>query len=127
MDPVAHTATIQFWVPSAQSGIRIKKIVFNPPGVDIQREYLILQNDGPGDLDMTDWKLQDASEHTYTFPSFTLAVGAIVTVWSGRGTNDMANLYWGRGQAVWTNTGDEAVLYDAQGHQRARMAYLPAR
>ena len=44
----------------------------------------------------------------------------------GRGADDAHNLYWGRRQAVWTNTGDTAVLRDPDGSERARAECVPA-
>jgi hypothetical protein len=46
-----------------------------------------------------------------------------VRVWTGRGTNDAENLYWGRRQAVWNNTGDLAILRDVAGAEVSRFAY----
>ncbi|WP_410964094.1 lamin tail domain-containing protein, partial [Salmonella sp. SAL4448] len=78
-------------------------------------EYVEIKNTGNGALTMTGWTLRDLIPHVFTFPAFTLAAGATVKVWTNSGTNDSANLYWGRGQAVWNNDGDTAILRDAQG------------
>jgi phosphatidylserine/phosphatidylglycerophosphate/cardiolipin synthase-like enzyme len=78
-------------------------------------EYVLIKNIGAGPQDMAGWKLSDAASNTYTFPAFTLPAGAEVRVWVKVGTDDAANLYWGRGSPVWNNTGDTATLRDAQG------------
>jgi hypothetical protein len=60
----------------------------------------------------------------YTFPAFTLAARAEVRVWTKAGGNDAANLYWGRAQAVWNNSGgDTAILHDASGSEVSRYSY----
>src|SRR5438477_539054 len=62
---------------------------------------------------MTNWTLRDLANNTYTFPAFALAAFSEVKVWTNSGTNDAANLYWGRNQAVWNNTGDTAIVRGA--------------
>jgi competence protein ComEC len=63
---------------------------------------------------MTGWTLSDEGSNVYTFPSFTLQANNTVNVWVTSGTNDSSNLYWGRGSAVWNNTGDTATIKDDQ-------------
>jgi hypothetical protein len=69
------------------------------------------------------WTLRDAADHTYTFPAFTLPPGEVVSVWTGRGADDPNNLFWGRRQAVWNNTGDTATLADPTGAVRHSFSY----
>ena len=72
---------------------------------------------------MTNWTLSDLANNTYSFPPYILAAGASVKVWTNSGTNDSANLYWGRSQAVWNNTGDTAFLRNAQGVLVSQYSY----
>jgi hypothetical protein len=72
---------------------------------------------------MSGWTLRDLANATYTFPTFTLAAGAEVRVWTKSGADDGANLFWNRGAAVWNNSGDTAILRDAQGLEQARLSY----
>jgi hypothetical protein len=93
--------------------VRLMRIEYDPtPGPDVEGEYVDLQNFGATAVNMTDWTLRDAATNpnTFTFPSFTLDVGATVRVWVKDGLADATNLYWGRGSAVWNNTGDTATL-----------------
>ncbi len=103
--------------------VAITFIEYDPP--DTLSEYVQIVNSGSGAVDMTNWTLRDLANNTYTFPAFTLAGGATVRVWTNSGTNDGANLYWGRAQAVWNNTGDTAILRDAQGGEVNRYSYTP--
>lgn len=85
---------------------------------------MVIHNGGGSAVDMTAWTLRDLANNTYTFPSFTLAAGAEVQIWTKAGTNDAANLCWGRGTAVWNNTGgDTAILRDAGGTEIDRYSY----
>ena len=56
-------------------------------------------------------------------PPGVLVASGEVRVWVKAGTNDATNLYWGRGSAVWNNTGDTAILRDASGAEIARLSY----
>lgn len=79
-------------------------------------EYVTITNSGGGPADLSGWTLSDLAGNTYTFPAFTLAAGAEVRVWTKAGTDNAGNLYWGRGTAVWNNSGgDTATLRDAGG------------
>ena len=108
--------------------IIITDVVFNPEGLDIEGEYVVIRNEGTTSVDMSRWRLHDTLVHrgapyTFTFPRFTLAPSATVRVHTGSGTNDQDDLYWGRSWAVWNNTGDTAVLLDALGGEVSRFSY----
>ena len=64
---------------------------------------------------MTNWSLCDAQGNCFVFPSFTLSAGALVYVRTGTGVNDGDDLYWGRSQPVWDNSGDTATLRNGGG------------
>ncbi|NTU83788.1 MAG: hypothetical protein HGA45_31185 [Chloroflexales bacterium] len=104
--------------------VTIQQIEYDPPGDDVQGEYVLLTNSGGSAADMTGWTLRDLANNTYTFPTFSLAAGAQVRIWTKAGTDDAANLYWGRSQAVWNNSGgDTAILRDAAGTEVTRRSY----
>ena len=44
-------------------------------------------------------------------------------MWVKSGTDTATDLYWGRGNPVWNNDGDVAVLRDAGGGEMDRCAY----
>jgi len=90
--------------------VQITYIEYNPPGDDVQGEYVRIRNQGGQPADMTGWTLRDEANHTFTFPSFTLGVIATVRVWTRSGSNTATDLYWGSGSAIWNNTGDTAYL-----------------
>lgn len=109
--------------PAAQ-GAAISHIEYDPAGDDLQGEYVTIANNTASPIDMTGWTLTDeGAHHSYTFPSFVLAAGAEVRLWSRAGSDDAANLYWGNSRAVWNNTHDAAVLADASGNVISRYSY----
>ncbi|MFN8502468.1 lamin tail domain-containing protein [Kouleothrix sp.] len=106
------------------SAVGIAYIEFDPPGSDVEGEYVRIQNTGPADIDLTGWALHDgAKKHVFTFPAFTLPAGGEVLLWTKSGANDAANLYWGNRSAIWNNTGDTGVLLDASGAVVNRYTY----
>jgi len=62
--------------------------------LDLQGEAVAIVNAGSAPVDMTGWTLTDEEiTHTYTFPSFTLASEAGVTVPADPGVNSATHLY----------------------------------
>ncbi|NTU78230.1 MAG: lamin tail domain-containing protein, partial [Chloroflexales bacterium] len=96
----------------------------DPPGRDVDGEYVRLRNDGPAPINLAGWTLSDSqAKHTFTFPRFTLGPRAEVRLWTRSGHNNGANLYWGNRTAIWNNEGDSATLKDATGAVVSRYAY----
>jgi competence protein ComEC len=102
---------------SEPSSIRLVSIVYNPVGDDVDREYIIIENGGPEAIFLTGWRLEDAAIRTniFNFPSFRLAAGAQVKIWTRRGVSDGTDIYWGSDTAIWNNDGDTATLFDESG------------
>jgi pimeloyl-ACP methyl ester carboxylesterase len=109
--------------PAVQSTVWIREINFNPPGPDVDFEYVVIQNDTAAAISMGNWTLRDVANHVFTFPSFVLQAGLSVKIWTTAGTNDAENLFWGRRAAVWNNTRDTGILSDQDGKEIARYAY----
>lgn len=94
------------------SDVQITHVEYNPPGDDVQGEYVRLHNYG-GPQNLTNWTLSDQSAHVYTFPpGYTLASATDVRIWTKAGTDTQTDLYWGSAAPIWTNTGDTAYLRD---------------
>jgi hypothetical protein len=89
---------------------------------DPNGEYVCLRNYDVQSADMTGWRVEDASSHSYSFPAFALKPGAIVRLHSGPGTDTATDLHWGRG-LVWNNDHDTVYLYDAFGRLVSRHVY----
>jgi large subunit ribosomal protein L20 len=105
-------------------GLSISYLEFDPPGKDVDGEYVRISNASGDAIELSGWTLHDTGDkHVYTFPAFTLAAGAEVQLWTKAGENDAANLYWGSRSAIWNNTGDTATLSDASGAVVASYTY----
>jgi hypothetical protein len=103
--------------------VKIIKIEYDPVGIDAEGEYVEIKNLGQTAADLTDWTLRDAAITVFAFPAFTLNGQATVRVWVKSGVNTATDLYWGRGGAVWNNTGDTAILQNNAGTEIHRCTY----
>ncbi|WP_298483204.1 lamin tail domain-containing protein [uncultured Chloroflexus sp.] len=104
--------------------VSITYIEYDPPGSDLEGEFVVISNASHEPVDLTGWTLIDeGAKHSYTFPAFVLAGGAEVTLWTKAGVNDANNLYWGSHRPIWNNTGDTAILRDANGNLISRYTY----
>ena len=88
-------------------------------------EYVELTNTGEEDVDLTGFELWDrpggvvqqsgAPEGPFVFPEFVLEPGSSVRIWTGEGSDDGENLYWGQSTQVWNREADRVRLFDADG------------
>jgi len=79
-----------------------------------------------GSVDLTSFTIKTNGGLTYQFPAgFTITNGKPVRVWSGGGTDNSTNLYWGRTSSVWSNNGDCAYLVKPDGYYMYRLYYGP--
>jgi Lamin Tail Domain/LGFP repeat len=104
----------------AAADVSIRRVIVNPPGLDVENEVLFVHNGGDEDVDLAGWTLKDTLSHpssrfTFHFPGLTLLAGADLAVHTGAGTDDAQHLFWANEVAVWNNAGDRATLFDADG------------
>ncbi len=98
-------------IPSPMD-IQIDLIVYNPPGSDVEGEYVQLTNAGSGTQSMDGWTLHDVANNKYIFNNFSLGAGTSVKVWVKVGTDTATNLYSNKTWSIWNNDGDTATLKD---------------
>ena len=76
--------------------------------------------------DLSGWVLKDIDEGypSFTFPSYVLALGASIRVYTNEIHPEWGGFRFGYGKAVWNNKDpDTAALYNAQGQEVARKSY----
>lgn len=125
IDVASSTATIRMWPLGSGTSrdVRIVTIMFDPAGSEPQGEWVLIRNDRSTASVLTGWTLEDQAGHRFVFPATTLQPGADIKLWTGTGTEDQDNRFWGRRAAVWNNTGDIATLRDASGAARSEYRY----
>jgi PKD repeat protein len=83
---------------------------------NLNDEYFTLQNTGAEAIDLSGWRVENKRGVAFRFPNgVTLAPGALITIYSGSGTNTTTRLYWHSSEPMWDNTSDLAFLLDASG------------
>jgi hypothetical protein len=73
-------------------------------------EWVRIRNTASAKRWIGGWTLRNHAGLKYTFPGRYLCGGCSVQVNTGRGTNSLANVYWGRTTPVWNNNSDQATL-----------------
>ena len=97
--------------------VQIEIVTVIAPGV-LDDERVVITLVSAGELAMAGWQLVDAAGPIYTFPALTLFEGGAVSVFTGSGTNNAVELYWGLAETVWAQ-GEVVHLVDPNGIERA--------
>ncbi len=109
------------------SNIQITRIFYDGKVSQVESdEYVEITNRGNEPQELEGWVLKDISEGypSFTFPSYVLAPGASIRVYTNEIHNEWGGFSFGYGKAVWSNSDpDTAVLYDAQGNEVSRKSY----
>ncbi|PSP73536.1 hypothetical protein BRC86_08950 [Halobacteriales archaeon QS_3_64_16] len=75
-------------------------------------------------IDLSGWQITDEAGHTYLPPDgTTLAPGARLTLYSGRGEDRGTELYWGSTGSIWNNGGDTVTIRTESGSVAVRRSY----
>ncbi len=114
-------------MPTPAAVVAISHVVANAPASDVQPgagEFVVLQNVGDAEADLTGWALQDAAGQRLELPEGRrLGPGEQLRVHVGPGSDTSSRVYTGRRRAVLSNRGDELVLLDPGGQQVHRFVY----
>ncbi len=103
----------------------------DPPGRDVDHEYVQVGWNGDAPLDLNGWVIRDLVGHTYQFSDIVLRPGDNFKLFTGGSPDDDQKeldrenkiLYMGRGRAVWNNEGDTLMLSDPQKHMVVTHTY----
>jgi micrococcal nuclease len=104
---------------AAESGIAITNANFAAPSPEkenLDEEWVEISNQGTADVSLAGWTLEDAQNHTYKFPDFSLKAGGAAKIRTGMGNDTSVDLFWNRSSSIWNNDGDVATLTDASGN-----------
>jgi hypothetical protein len=104
---------------AAESGIAITNANFAAPSPEkenLDEEWVEISNLGSADVSLAGWTLEDAQNHTYKFPDFSLKAGNAAKIRTGTGNDTSVDLFWNRSSSIWNNDGDVATLKDASGN-----------
>jgi len=133
LEAEARQAGIGIWQesqtppPIGAGNIQITYIFYDGlvPSVESD-EYVEITNLGDQPQDLLGWVLLDISEGypSFTFPSYILAPGESIRVYTNEYHPEWGGFSFGFGRAIWNNTvPDTAVLLDSQGNEVSRSSY----
>ena len=88
----------------------------SPEKENLDEEWVEISNLGTADVSLAGWTLEDAQNHTYKFPDFSLKAGGAAKIRTGMGNDTSEDLFWNRSSSIWNNDGDVATLTDASGN-----------
>ncbi|MEO0751918.1 MAG: lamin tail domain-containing protein, partial [Pseudomonadota bacterium] len=91
---------------------------YDPPGSDVDHEFVQIGWHGTETLDLSGTTLSDRANHRYALPDVTLTPGAQLRVYTGGNPSsdtvdpaaNLQTLHMGRRKAVWNNEGDTLFL-----------------
>lgn len=83
--------------------------------IDLEKQQIELYNNCNFSCYLTNWTIKDEGRKKFIFPEYNLKAYDYVRVIVGNKTSDLNNLYWKRGDYVWTKTGDSLFLRDGYG------------
>jgi hypothetical protein len=104
-------------VPAAAGQVGIDWITYD--GAEYRSEgdeYAVIKNYGNTVVNLGGWRLYAGDPgQSFVFPSYDLAPGASCRVYTNRFIPETCGFSFGRGSAIWNNSGDCGVLYNADG------------
>ncbi|HVU13703.1 MAG TPA: lamin tail domain-containing protein [Phototrophicaceae bacterium] len=109
--PTASSTPTQT-LPATATNAQVEIVRVISPG-DINAEGVDIRNNGAV-VDLTGWKLSNASGTSYTFPQQRLFTGSVLTVYTRVGTDTPTAKFWGLDKALWSS-GATLTLTDASG------------
>lgn len=90
---------------------------------NLNDEYVTITNTGNTTLNVTEWTISDAADHTYTFQERTIDPGASLVLNTGSGSANETHVYWGASQPIWNNDGDTVTVANSTGATVAETTY----
>ena len=91
-------------------------------------EYVQIANRGDAPQELEGWSLEDSDDGKprFVFPTWTLAPGSVIRVYTNEVHPQWGGFSFGSGTAIWNNTSpDEASLYDGTGSLVSTVSYPP--
>lgn len=96
--------------------VKITNIFYDGTGTAEPDEYVEIQNEGAQAVQLQDWSLSDEGNHIFTFPAYVMQPTQICRIYTNEDHPEWCGFNYGRGDAIWNNTGDTATLRDGMGN-----------
>lgn len=120
--PVQPTAAP---APSGTANVIIQTIAYDGQVYRVESdEYAVIANLGAAPINIGGWRLNAGDQgQDFRFPSFDLAPGQSIKVYTNEQHQESGGFSFGSGKAIWNNGGDCGFLFDAGGKQVADRCY----
>lgn len=103
-----------------QPDVRIEKIHYEGGAAT---EHVVLRNTGTTTVDLSGWSLQDPAHHRIPLTKVFLPAQGLISVHTGKGSDDSGHVYGGRGAGIWNEAGDTVLLVNAHGELVHHVTY----
>ncbi len=117
------TATLP--VAAAPGDVIISSIRYNGDVPQVESdEYAVITNRGGAAVNIGNWRLNAGEpDQNFTFPNFDLQPGQSCRVYTNEFHPESCGFSFGRGDAIWRNSGDCGTLHDATGAEVSRFCW----
>jgi len=86
-------------------------------------EYVEIQNQGGGVVQLQGWTLRDKANHIYTFPAYSMKAGEACRVYTNEKHPEFCGFSYESRSPIWNNSGDCAYLRDKNGVEVSSFCY----
>lgn len=117
------TATLP--VAAAPGDVIISSIRYDGDVPQVESdEYAVITNRGGAAVNIGNWRLNAGEpDQNFTFPNFDLQPGQSCRVYTNEFHPESCGFSFGRGDAIWRNSGDCGYLYNAEGVEVSRFCW----
>jgi len=103
-----------------KSKVDIVKITINydamgNDNVNLNDEYIIVENIGTVPVDIDGWTIKDGGTNIYRFGKYSFESRSAIYLFTGSGNDENGKFYWGSPKPIWNNDNDTLYLRDREG------------
>jgi hypothetical protein len=103
-----------------KSKVDIVKITINydargNDNVNLNDEYIIMENTGDDSSDIGGWTIKDSGTNIYKFKKYLFEPASTICLFTGSGNDANGKFYWGSPKPIWNNDNDTLYLRDRDG------------
>jgi len=113
----ARENNLGLWLKSKMDIVKIT-IKYDARGndnVNLNDEYVIMENIGSGSVDIDGWTIKDSGTNIYTFKKYSFESCSKIYLFTGSGKDGAGKFYWGSSKPIWNNDNDTLYLRDRDG------------
>src|SRR4030043_963995 len=113
----ARENNLGLWLKSKMDIVKIT-INYDARGndnVNLNDEYIIMENTGDDPIDIGGWTIKDSGTNIYKFKKYLFEPASAIYLFTGSGKDGAGKFYWGSPKPIWNNDNDTLYLRDRDG------------